>query len=75
MNCIEGRMQMETPEGFTTTYGRRWRRGVIEPREMRPDTRSDLIGAQGPTLTPEQRAEILNGRTLTAPQSVKRSSG
>jgi len=46
MTCIEGRMQMETPEGFTTTYGRRWRRSVIEPHEMRPDTRSDLIGAQ-----------------------------
>lgn len=31
--------------------------------------RRDLV-AQWPTLTPEQRAEILNGRTLPAPQQV-----
>ena len=33
-------------EGFTTFYGRGWRRSVIEPHQMLPDTRADLIGVQ-----------------------------
>jgi len=37
---------METLEGFTTFYGRGWRRSVIEPHQMLADTRGDLIGAQ-----------------------------
>lgn len=37
---------MEILEGFTTFYGRGWRRSVIEPHQMLPDTRADLIGVQ-----------------------------
>ena len=37
---------METLEGFTAFYARGWRRSVIEPHSMLPDTRGDLIGAQ-----------------------------
>ena len=37
---------METLEGFTAFYARGWRRSVIKPQRMLPDTRSDLIGVQ-----------------------------
>ncbi len=37
---------METLEGFTAFYARGWRRSVIEPHLMLPDTRGDLIGVQ-----------------------------
>ena len=37
---------MEAIEGFTTFYGGGRRGRVIEPHQMLPDTRGDLIGAQ-----------------------------